>query len=831
MAGESEPSKLLEASLKKAREGALEEAVRLAEEALPLAPEGRQDHLARLHLARLLAELGEFDRAEALAEAAMAFAKEHDDREIRGHAHGTEAAAAFGRGHFEGAAEGYRNAWFELAEEGPLPLKLPLRLGLVNALLEMGDREGALEEAQRSRADAETVDDRYLEGLAKAVALRARCEGAEPDLRAYLEAGPVPPFVAWISRFSLAEDLSSRGEEAGAEKEYARALEALRAIWAGLSPRRRAGYLSTPLLKRFCFRLVSSADATPLFERGATVVREIHRQVLDEAQEVDLEGIGEVIETVGDPELTARLMAFRTNYRNLMRLQEVIKAVNTELQLDRLLALIMDHAVEIAGAERGFMMLVEGGALKFRVARNIDREKVRKPEFKISSSIAEETFRTGKPILTANAKEDARFASAGSVHELKLTSILCHPLRIRDRVIGVIYLDNRFRVGQFTPDVLRLLEMFTDQAATALENARLHEENLRSKDELEKLNRQLSDLNLHLSSRVREQEEALQKARAEGPAPASARRYGSLLSRSPKMQEIFKLLDKVVESGVPVLIQGESGTGKELVARVIHDKSPRAKKAFVSENCGALSDTLLESELFGHVRGAFTGAVNDRVGLFELADGGTLFLDEVGEMSPDMQKKLLRALQEGEIRPVGAKTSRHVDVRVISASNRNLREMVRENQFREDLFFRINVLQIDLPPLREKPEDIPVLLDHFFGEEKPEFSSEALRRVMVYGWPGNVRELRNLVDRLKALNVKEIDLPDLPPEIREGEAGFREGGPWTGTLLEMEEQFMRQVILKALKESEYNKTKAAERLGIPKTTLYNRMKRYGIADE
>ncbi|MHC4600695.1 MAG: sigma 54-interacting transcriptional regulator [Planctomycetota bacterium] len=822
----------LKAASEKARQGALEEAVKRAEEAVSDAPPDAEGHRARLALARYLAELGEFDRAESLADGARDFASDPDDPALRSLANAVIARVAAGRGRFDEAVDLFRNALFEAPEGPPSEWRVSVALGLSLALQEMGDGEGARKEAERGLRDARETADSYLVGLATATAACAKVPQAEDALRDHLAEGHAYPPVDWFSHFALGEALSGRGDTEEAEREYASALKGLRSIWASLSPRRRSTYLSTAPLKRFCGRLVACAGEGPAFQAEATVVREIHRQVLEEAGGIELDGLEEVMETVGDPLLANRLESFRSNFRSLMSLQEVIKAVNSEQNLDRLLALIMDHAVEIAGAERGFMMLLEGKGLKFRIARNIDQEKIRKPEFKISHSIAEESFRTGKAILTANAKEDPRFAGAGSVHDLKLTSVLCLPLRIRERVTGVIYLDNRFRAGRFTQDVLRLLEMFGDQAAIALENARLNEENLASKEELLKLNRKLSDLNVHLASRVREQEEALGRARMGGPLPAEPRKYGPLVSRSPRMEAIFKLLDKVVESDVPVLVQGDSGTGKELVARVIHEKSARAARGFVSENCGALSDTLLESELFGHVRGAFTGAVADRVGLFELADGGTLLLDEVGEMSPDLQKKLLRTLQEGEIRPVGAKETKHVDVRVISASNRNLREMVKAGEFREDLYFRLNVLQIDLPPLREKPEDIPVLLTLFFGEGKePEFDPAALRRVMRYRWPGNVRELRNFVERTKALQVEKIHEADLPPEMLERDTAPPGQDVNTGTLLEREESFMRGVIVQALKEAGYNKTKAAEALGIPKTTLYNKMKRYGIADE
>ncbi len=822
----------LDKAYAKVREGSLEEALRLAEEGVSGAPPGREGHLARMGLAKILLDLGEFERADALASAAMAFAREADDPVLRAHAHLVSGRSATGQGRFREGVELLGNAWFDAAEFEDALLKADILVWRALSLLESGEAGASRSEASRGLDQAREAGDALLTGLAASVSLRAGCEEAAGTVEAFLSGEALPPSACWFARFALGEWREGRGDEKEAEQEYAKALKVLRSIWSGLAPKRRTGYLATAPLKRFCARLVNSTGAGPPLGAAGTSVLEVHREVLERTRAVDLSGIEEVIAGLDDADVRQRLETFRSKFRNLMRLQEVVKAVNSEAHVDRLLALIMDHAMEIAGAERGFIMLEDGGRLKVRTARNLDQERVLKPEFKISHSIAEETFQTGKPILTSNAREDPRFAGAGSVFDLKLTSVLCFPLRTKEKATGVIYLDNRFRAGQFTPEILSLLEMFGDQASIALENARLFEENVRAKEELLRVNRKLSEANRELSTRVREQEKELERAGLEGARAREPRLYGSLLSRSDRMKEIFDLIDKVVESDVPVLIEGESGTGKELVARVIHQKSARAEGTFVSENCASISETLLESELFGHVRGAFTGAVADRVGLFELADGGTLFLDEVGETSPGMQKKLLRALQEGEIRPVGAKAIRTVNARIISASNRNLRELVREGAFREDLYYRLNVLRIELPPLRERPEDVFMLMDHFFGAgASPAFSEGARRFLLHYRWPGNVRELENFVERMKTLEVRQVTEDDLPPEMRESPASFDTGPKRVGTLAEMEERFMRSVIAGALKEAAGNKTRAAEILGIPKTTLYNKMKRYGIEEE
>ncbi|HEY2903559.1 MAG TPA: sigma-54 dependent transcriptional regulator [Polyangia bacterium] len=310
-----------------------------------------------------------------------------------------------------------------------------------------------------------------------------------------------------------------------------------------------------------------------------------------------------------------------------------------------------------------------------------------------------------------------------------------------------------------------------------------------------------------------------------------------IVGKSGKMLEVYKLVARVAPSIATVLVNGESGTGKELVARAIHTHSPRARAAFVPVNCTALTESLLESELFGHARGAFTGAVAAKRGLFEMASGGTLFLDEIGDMGPKMQAQLLRTLQDGEVRPVGGAESIRVDVRLVCATNKDLDEEVKAGRFREDLYFRINVVTVTLPPLRDRREDIPILVAHVLSkvarrENRPAaaMSTEALRLLSAYDWPGNVRELQNAVERAVALAKGNVILPsDLPPEVVGIEAPRATGGSASGiiedrpTLAELE----RRYIALLLTECGGNKKKAAERLGIDRRTLYRALERNG----
>jgi Nif-specific regulatory protein len=376
-------------------------------------------------------------------------------------------------------------------------------------------------------------------------------------------------------------------------------------------------------------------------------------------------------------------------------------------------------------------------------------------------------------------------------------------MRVRERIIGTVYVDSRRQGIPFTPHDLRFLEAFANLAASAVEQARLHQ--------------RLASENVYL------QREALER-----------HRYQNIIGRNVKMQAVYDLMEKVAASNLAVLIHGESGTGKELVARALHYSGPRKNRRFYSENVAAIPDQLLESEMFGHMRGAFTGADRDKKGLFEMADGGTLFLDEIGDMSLPLQAKLLRALQEGEIRPVGSSESRKVDVRIISATNKDLELMMKERRFREDLFFRLNVVRIPLPSLRERKEDIPLLVDHFLTKAARESGSPpkkidmgTMQLLLRYSWPGNVRELENEIQRLAVLTRGEVitqrDLME-NAELYDRITSL-EDQPTVTPLEELE----RRQIEKALMEAGGNRGRAAELLGISRATIFRKLRKFNLA--
>jgi transcriptional regulator with GAF, ATPase, and Fis domain len=534
-----------------------------------------------------------------------------------------------------------------------------------------------------------------------------------------------------------------------------------------------------------------------------------------------------------DPGKDTMVPAVNAGDDRLQRLQRVVRALNSELHLDRLLEIVVDHLIEVSAAERGFLVLSAAeGRPEARVARNFEQQDVLSPEFAFSTSLVKKVVETGEPILTANAVEDVRFADNLSLNAIRARSVMVLPFKQRGRAIGALYLDNRLQKGAFAEAELATLMSLADLAAAAIERARLFEENEQHAKEVEELNRRLA---MRVETQERELVEVRDRLRSAGQPEGS---YPHIIGRSPTMKEVLRLLDKIVQTEEPVLITGESGTGKELIARAIHGKGPRAKRPFLSENCAALTDTLLESELFGHVRGSFTGADRDKKGLFELADHGTLFLDEVADMSPDMQKKLLRALQEGEIRPVGGKAVRQVDVRIVSASNKELDRLVRAGEFREDLYYRLKVLTIRLPPLRERKEDIPPLIEHFLTLHAPKtrraqhLGAGVVEALTAYDWPGNIRELENEVKRMLALGEDEITVDVLSDVVRRGTrpAPLGDDGP-VQNLVELVEGVERREIVKALTLAEGNKTRASDLLGISRFTLQRKLEKYGMLEE
>lgn len=506
-----------------------------------------------------------------------------------------------------------------------------------------------------------------------------------------------------------------------------------------------------------------------------------------------------------------------------MDASSLLALLNSQTRLDRLIPAAIDLALEKTGAARGFLVLCEdNGDVTVNAGRTMTGEDLAAEDFTGSSSIIKKALEEKKPLFIPALPADVSFSQAPSVRAGSLQSVICIPLfrpGHPSTLLGLLYVDSTTPVRPLlNEEHLTILQGMASYVAVSIENARMF-------SEIERKNEEIAGLNKRLEERVEIQEGKLQEMESLlGESQHELGRLygmGNIVGKSAAMQSVFRILEKVSQTHATVLVQGESGTGKELIARHIHFTSPRARKPIVSVNCAALNDTLLESELFGHRKGAFTGADHHRMGVFQLADGGTLFLDEVGDMSLEMQKKLLRVLQNGEVRPIGSEETHHVDVRIIAASNRDLKTLVGESKFREDLYFRLNVLLIQLPQLSDRREDLPLLIRHFterisaeLGKPLEPPAGKVLERFLQYEWPGNVRELENELRRFFILDS----------EYRPDQLGGAPGGSQTFDLGSVE----RETIRKALDASQGNKTRAAELLGIPLRTLYDRLKKYGL---
>ncbi|HEY0991900.1 MAG TPA: sigma 54-interacting transcriptional regulator, partial [Kofleriaceae bacterium] len=394
----------------------------------------------------------------------------------------------------------------------------------------------------------------------------------------------------------------------------------------------------------------------------------------------------------------------------------------------------------------------------------------------------------------------------------QIFSILALPRWRGDDIIGLIQSDNRASAGMFTETDLEVGLLLAAQASLAIDNATLVQR-LRVAEE------RARGENVYL----RRKEQKI--------------KFDNIIGDSPAMKSVFAQLERVIDTRMTVCIEGETGTGKELIASAVHHQSQRRDKMFVAQNCAALPENLLESELFGHKRGAFTSADSDKKGLFEIADGGTLFLDEMGEMPLTLQAKLLRVLQDGTIRAVGSTSDKQVDVRILCATNRDLAAEVEKGRFRQDLYYRIRVIPITLPPLRDRREDIPALAAHFLKRyadeyrcELPGFTQDALDALQSYNWPGNIRELENEVQRLviQAEPGHWLEITDLSPRLRKIEGTVTRVAPQKGTLKEMMDQVERWLITEALRDHGGNKTKTAATLGITREGLHKKLAKFGV---
>jgi transcriptional regulator with GAF, ATPase, and Fis domain len=481
--------------------------------------------------------------------------------------------------------------------------------------------------------------------------------------------------------------------------------------------------------------------------------------------------------------------------QSLRKLQGFSEKLMHKGSIDELFDTMLDDILDLTGADKGVVLLTLADQpadaekkISVRAVRNLSKESITDEKGGVSDSIVRTVLSTAKPVIVSDALADTKFGKSESVVALQLSSVMCAPMLSQGEVVGALYVGNDKVKHLFERPQLDMLTIYGAQASLILQNAMLLSA-LRA--DKEKLAQELSD-----------------------------KRFGEIIGSCPSMTEVFRKLQKVASTDISVLITGETGTGKELIARELHRRSTRASGPFVTINCGAIPENLIESELFGHVRGAFTGAVANRAGKFQLADGGTLFLDEIGELPLNLQVKLLRALQERVVIRVGDSRPEKVDIRVVAATNKVLEEEVKRGGFREDLYYRLNVVNLQLPPLRDRGDDVVIIAKVLLGKYAEEMKSPvrglapaALAAIRKFPWPGNVRQLENRLKKALVLCDKTLLSPedlDLGPDALEPIVPLEKA----------KEDFQREYVLKILERNNGNRTQTARDLGVDPRTIF-----------
>jgi Nif-specific regulatory protein len=510
--------------------------------------------------------------------------------------------------------------------------------------------------------------------------------------------------------------------------------------------------------------------------------------------------------------ITGSTLQFRFNdalyvmARDLGALMKISTTINAIRGLEKLQKTLLDLLFEVVPAQRGVVLLTDGGSegdqAVFASVFGLDREQGQDASIRVSRKITSWVLAHRESILITNQAEADNFGSSESLMADRPAAVMCVPLIMLDRGLGVIYLDTTDPATVFDQDHLQLVSAISAITAVAIENAR-HFEWLVSENQ-----RLIADFNIE----------------------------HNLVGESAPIRDVLQFISKVAPTDSTVLLSGESGTGKELAARAIHLNSKRADKTFMAVNCAALAESLLESELFGHEKGAFTGALMQKKGRLEIADGGTVFLDEIGELSPALQVKLLRVLQEREFERVGGTRAIKVDIRLITATNRDLEESITKGTFRQDLYYRLNVVNLELPPLRKRSADIPLLANYFAAKYAEKcnrritgIAAEAQARLLSYDWPGNVRELENAIERAVVLGASErILLEDLPESVLESEPPAAAPGT---KYHEAVAETKKQIILSAMQQAKGGYTEAAKILGVHPNYLHRLIRNLNLRDQ
>jgi len=511
-------------------------------------------------------------------------------------------------------------------------------------------------------------------------------------------------------------------------------------------------------------------------------------------------------------DLKKEVKELRTHLDDFERLFTIIRSVSSSLQVEEVLKMIISEAISLCHADQGSIILFDPDEEKLTktLIRSGDHKKY-SIDSALNNVLAGWVYDNRSSLLSNDLGGMFGEKIIKPKHH-NITSVLSVPISKMDKMIGVINLISLHKKVHFAAREMQLMELLATQCVHLIVNAGLHESLFQEKNRLHR---------------------ELHKTFA----------FSEVIGSSPRLQDVFSLLDRIIPTGARVMIEGESGSGKELIARILHYNGPHKEGPFVAVDCGAFPENLLESELFGYVKGAFTGAMQDKTGLFEEAHNGTLFLDEITNMPPSIQSKLLRVLQEGEIRPLGSTKVKKVNVRVLSAASDNLKERVEAGTFREDLYYRLSVVTVKLPPLRERSGDIVLLTDHFLKKHTEKYQkqvagleNETFQLMESYHWPGNIRELENVIERVVILAESGTDY--IPPELlpdsilsHAGETVTERNRTSSGkpqSIHKKKADYEKEMIVKALEKHNWNQTAAARELGLHESTLRYKMRKYGI---
>lgn len=811
-------------------------------------------------LGAVLMARGEFDDAGRVLAEDLVRAKKLGDDLLIARAHYTLAQLAQSKGNYDKAVSQYKECVEVCRRSHNTELMLRAYNGLGNACQISGDAAQSIAFYERGLALHEMAGD--LRGGATIAINMGIIEHSRGKIEAaldrlipaveYLKSLPGKGVGEWAALSRGLLEMGDIARKDGRLDEAREKLEEARAITSRVPQTEKQKFWIMAALAEVAFAQRRTGEFSDLIGMLEGIA------ISDDEKKTFLElkkRIGETPKSEASPPLPQHNAEseYSPSANRFMRILEINKLIAAQKDLNYVLKTALYYAMDLTGADGGAMLLLgDNGVLTPAEQRNMEG---REEDIIFSSTLAKKVIETGFPIRTNDAMLDERFAKEESILAHGLRSILCMPVRSGKRIIGVLYLENKYRASAFATADLVLLDAFADQMGLAIETARLLAAS-------EKKTEALIDELAEASHRVENYEALL------GHEPHELKfDYGVIAGKSSAMQRILRTLDKIADTEISVFICGESGTGKELIARALHiNHTKRNSKRFIAINCGAIPATLIESELFGYKAGAFTGAVRDKRGLIEEASGGTLFLDEVSELSPEMQVKLLRVLQERECTRIGDTKPFEVDLRVITASNCDIEALVKNGIFREDLYYRICQIKIDVPPLRERPEDLTVLVERFVSEaaqdRKLSVHPQLMRKFLSYKWPGNVRELQNLIQVCCALVegnvIDERAIPENHPLSREQAAAHKEAATKTkdvkdavpekkttsvakGSGIKIDDfneyetskswrDYERIIMAKCYEVNGFHARHAAKELGIAVTTLYSRIKEYRLDD-